>query len=53
MPEQADGSAELLATRRRKLQSLREAGIEPFPHEFDGVEPIAAVRAAHDSLRDG
>ncbi len=53
MTEQADGSAELLATRRRKLQSLREAGIEPFPHEFDGVEPIAAVRAAHESLRDG
>ena len=53
MPEQADGSAELLATRRRKLQSLREAGIEPFPHEFDGVEPIAAVRAAYESLGDG
>ncbi|MBV9363279.1 MAG: lysine--tRNA ligase [Solirubrobacterales bacterium] len=53
MSEEADGSAELLATRRRKLRSLREAGVEPFPHEFDGVEPIAAVRAAHESLRDG
>ncbi|MBV9337597.1 MAG: lysine--tRNA ligase [Solirubrobacterales bacterium] len=53
MTEQADGSAKLLATRRRKLESLREAGIEPFPHEFDGVEPIAAARAAHESLRDG
>jgi lysyl-tRNA synthetase, class II len=47
------GSSELLATRRRKLEALRAAGIEPFPHEFDGVEPIAAVRAAHSSLAAG
>ena len=54
MPDRADGSSdELLAARRRKLQSLRAAGIEPFPHEFDGVEPIAAVRAAHESLHAG
>ena len=45
--------SELLAVRRRKLESLRAAGIEPFPHEFDGVEPIAAARTAHESLRDG
>src|SRR5947209_18838255 len=53
MTERADGSAELLAARRRKLQALREDGIDPFPHEFDGVEPIAAVRAAHDGLAPG
>jgi lysyl-tRNA synthetase class 2 len=51
--EPAAGSDELLAARRRKLESLREAGIEPFPHEFDGVEPIAAVREAHAGLAPG
>ena len=53
MTERADGSAELLAARRRKLESLRAAGIDPFPHEFDGVEPIEAVRAAHSGLEAG
>ena len=48
-----DGRDELLAIRRRKLESLRDAGIDPFPHEFDGVEPIAAVRAAHAGLAPG
>jgi lysyl-tRNA synthetase class 2 len=47
------GSSELLAARRRKLEALREDGIEPFPHEFDRVEPIAAVRAAHATLAPG
>ena len=27
--------------------------MEPFPHEFAGVEPIAEVRAQHESLRAG
>ncbi len=53
MAEQAEGSAELLTARRRKLESLRAAGIDPFPHEFEGVEPIAAVRAAHSGLAPG
>ena len=47
------GEHELLATRRRKLEALRAAGVEPFPHEFDGVEPIAAVREAHAGLAAG
>ncbi len=53
MSDRADGADELLAARRRKLESLRDAGIDPFPHEFDGVEPIAAVRAAHAELAPG
>ncbi|MDQ6779517.1 MAG: lysine--tRNA ligase [Actinomycetota bacterium] len=53
--EAPDGSTvpEILAGRRRKLDALRAEGIEPFPHEFDGVEPIAAVRAAHADLAPG
>jgi lysyl-tRNA synthetase, class II len=48
-----EGSDDLLAARRRKLETLRAAGIDPFPHEFDGVEPIAAVRGAHAGLAAG
>jgi lysyl-tRNA synthetase, class II len=51
--DRTDGADELLAARRRKLESLRAAGIDPFPHEFDGVESIAAVRAAHAGLSVG
>lgn len=43
-------ASELIAARRRKLESLREAGVEPFPHEFAGVEQIAGVRAAHEQI---
>jgi lysyl-tRNA synthetase class 2 len=44
---------ELLATRRDKLERLRADGVEPFPHAFPGVGPIAAVHAAHASLPAG
>ncbi len=45
--------SELLAARRRKLEELRAEGVEPFPHQFPGVEPIAAVRAGHEALEPG
>src|SRR3954451_20967989 len=44
---------DLLAQRRAKLDRLREQGIDPFPHAFDGVEAIADVRAAHEGLEAG
>src|SRR4051794_22057786 len=44
---------ELLAVRRSKLEALRAEGIDPFPHDFDGVAPIADVRAAHPALEPG
>jgi lysyl-tRNA synthetase class 2 len=44
---------ELLAARRAKLDRLRADGIDPFPHEFAGVEPVADVLAAHADLADG
>jgi lysyl-tRNA synthetase class 2 len=52
MPEGEDHSG-VFADRRRKLKALRDAGVEPFPHEFGGVEPIESVRAAHPSLEPG
>ena len=39
--------------RRAKLERLREEGIDPFPHEFEGVTPIQEVHAAHDGLKAG
>jgi lysyl-tRNA synthetase, class II len=47
------GGSELLAARRRKLEALREAGVDPFPHAYPGVTPIAAVKAPHERLEPG
>src|SRR4051812_14711782 len=44
---------ELLATRREKLERLRAGGVEPFPHAYPGVAPVATVHAAHASLPAG
>ncbi|HEY1510034.1 MAG TPA: lysine--tRNA ligase [Solirubrobacteraceae bacterium] len=48
-----DEPADVFATRRRKLDALRAAGVDPFPHEYKGVEPISAVREQHGSLTPG
>jgi lysyl-tRNA synthetase class 2 len=53
MSTQAGGEAELLATRRRKLEALREDGIDPFPHAYPDVTPIAEVKAPFDGLEPG
>jgi lysyl-tRNA synthetase class 2 len=47
------GGTDVLRDRRQKLERLREAGIDPFPHEFAGREDIAEVRAAHEGLAPG
>jgi lysyl-tRNA synthetase class 2 len=39
--------------RRSKLERLRTAGIEPFPHAFPGTTPIADIREAHDGIEAG
>ncbi|CAN5449744.1 lysine--tRNA ligase [soil metagenome] len=44
---------ELLAARRAKLDRLRADGIDPFPHAFAGVEPIADLLATHADLAAG
>ncbi len=43
----------LLAERREKLERLRRAGIDPFPHAFEGRTEIAEIRAAHEGLAAG
>jgi len=53
-PASPGGEAgELLLARRRKLAALRAAGIEPFPHAFPGVRPVAEVKAPHADLPAG
>ena len=47
----AEEARDLLAERRDKLDRLREAGIDPFPHAFPDREDIADVRAAHEGAR--
>jgi lysyl-tRNA synthetase, class II len=39
--------------RRAKLERLRSEGIDPFPHQFDGVVPIETIHAAHEGLEAG
>ncbi len=43
----------LVAERRQKLERLRAAGVDPFPHSFPGRVEIATVRDAHDGLEAG
>src|SRR3954452_13871292 len=43
----------VIAERREKLARLREAGVEPFPHSFEGRTEIATIRAAHEGLAAG
>jgi lysyl-tRNA synthetase class 2 len=44
--EPPEGSTE--SERRAKVERLRAAGIDPFPHSFTGRTKIADVLAAHD-----
>jgi lysyl-tRNA synthetase, class II len=43
----------VLRERREKLERLREAGIDPFPHSFPDREEIGEVRRAHEGLVAG
>jgi lysyl-tRNA synthetase class 2 len=51
--EPESSQSDLLAERRAKLERLREAGIEPYPHAFPDRTEIAAVREAHAELDPG
>jgi lysyl-tRNA synthetase class 2 len=47
------GVSDVLKDRREKLERIRAAGLDPFPHEFAAREDIAEVRAAHEGLVAG
>ncbi|HEV3127975.1 MAG TPA: amino acid--tRNA ligase-related protein [Solirubrobacteraceae bacterium] len=50
---QEEQHSDVFAVRRRKLDDLRAAGVEPFPYQFEDVQAIAEVRAQHESLAAG
>jgi lysyl-tRNA synthetase, class II len=53
-PDSEDRSeSHVTADRREKLARLRESGVDPFPHSFEGRTEIAAVRHAHEGLAAG
>jgi lysyl-tRNA synthetase class 2 len=43
----------VIAERREKLARLRDSGIEPYPHSFEGRTEIAALRDKHEGLDAG
>jgi lysyl-tRNA synthetase class 2 len=49
----SESEAGLVAQRRAKLAALRDEGVEPFPHAYPGVQPIAEVKAPHEALEAG
>jgi len=48
----AKSTDELLADRRRKLDKLRELGLDPFGQRVDGVTPLADARYRYDPAAD-
>jgi lysyl-tRNA synthetase class 2 len=53
--EQHEGGGEerLIEERRAKLAALRDAGVDPFPHEFRNRTSAAEVLERHGELQDG
>ncbi|MEM8495961.1 MAG: amino acid--tRNA ligase-related protein [Planctomycetota bacterium] len=48
----AKSTDELLADRRRKLDKLRELGLNPYGQRIDGVTPLADARSQYDAAAD-
>ena len=54
VPDAGDRSgAASEAQRRAKVERLREAGINPYPHSFEGRTHVEEILAAHDPGRAG
>ncbi len=51
--EERPSEGALIAERRAKLERLREAGFDPFPHTFADRTEIAEVRSENDGLEAG
>src|SRR3954469_13867822 len=41
------------AQRRGKVERLREAGVDPYPHSFEGRTHAEEILAAHDPVELG
>jgi lysyl-tRNA synthetase, class II len=52
-PREEGGESALIEERRRKLDELRAAGIDPFPPSFPGRAPVSDVLDRHGGLGDG
>ena len=52
-PSEQGGEERLIEERRAKLSELREAGVDPFPHQFADRTPVADVLDRHAGLTDG
>jgi lysyl-tRNA synthetase class 2 len=50
---EAPSAASTEAARRAKIERLREAGIEPYPHSFEDRDKIEEILAAHDPAELG
>jgi lysyl-tRNA synthetase, class II len=46
-------ASDVFAERRAKLERLREAGIDTFPHSFPDRIEIAAIRESHQEIEAG
>ncbi|MDX6589813.1 MAG: lysyl-tRNA synthetase, class, partial [Solirubrobacterales bacterium] len=44
----ADATGDTAAQRRAKVARLREQGVDPYPHSFEGRDHIADILSAHD-----
>ncbi len=52
-PHEQGGEERLIEERRRKLDELRAAGVDPFPYDFRDRTPAAEVLERHAGLKDG
>jgi lysyl-tRNA synthetase class 2 len=52
-PSEQGGEQRLIEERRAKLDELRDAGIDPFPHEFGDRTAVAEVLERHAALEAG
>ena len=52
-PHEQGGEERLIEERRRKLEELRAAGVDPFPYDFRDRTPVAEVLGRHAGLKDG
>jgi lysyl-tRNA synthetase, class II len=48
-----NGSGSTEEQRRAKVERLREAGVDPYPHSFEGRTKITEILAAHDPAELG